>query len=87
VLQAEAAVPLRYKPVPDKYCPVTKKNIMTWPRALSTFILNRVCDLIKKEVRVDLGFMVKYIKGVADSVLKYCDRVISLENIYNHLRH
>jgi hypothetical protein len=38
------------------------------------FVLNKVCDLIKKEVRVDLGFRVKYFKDVAESVLKYCGR-------------
>jgi hypothetical protein len=70
VMQVEAAMPLRYRPVPDKYYPVTKKNIMTWPPALSMFILNWVCDLIKKGVRVDLEFRVKYLKDVADSVLK-----------------
>jgi hypothetical protein len=30
VLRAEAAVPLRYWTVPNKYCPVMEKNIMTW---------------------------------------------------------
>jgi hypothetical protein len=44
---------------------VTKKNAMTWPSALSTFVLNMVCYLIKKGVRVDLGFRVKYPKDVA----------------------
>jgi hypothetical protein len=58
VLQAEAAVPLRYRPVPNKCCPLTKKNIMTWTPALSTFVLNRVCDLIGKGVRVYIGFKV-----------------------------
>ena len=67
-------MPLRYMMVPDKYCPVTKKNIMTWPPALSTFVLNGVCDFIKKEIRVDLGFSVKYLKNV---VLKYCGRLVS----------
>jgi hypothetical protein len=37
-----------------------------------------VCDLIKKGVRVDLEFRMKYPKDVAESVLKYCGRVVSL---------
>ncbi|KAK1666403.1 hypothetical protein QYE76_054562 [Lolium multiflorum] len=45
-----------------------------------------VCDLIKKGVRVDLGFKTKYLKDVAESVLTYCGRVVAPEQIYNHLR-
>jgi hypothetical protein len=78
---------LRYRPVPYKYRPVTKKNIMTWPPDLCTFLPNMVCYLIKKGVRVDLGFKVKYVKDVEESVPNYCSHVVALEQIYNHIRH
>jgi hypothetical protein len=60
---------------------------MTCPPTLSTFILNRVCDLVKKGGRVDLGFRLKYLKDVVEYVLKYCGRVVAPEQIYSHLRH
>jgi hypothetical protein len=78
VLQAEAAVLLRYKPMPDKYYSVTQKNITTWPPSLSTFVLNKVCDLIKKGV---------YMKDVEESVFNHCGHVVASEKIYNHLRY
>jgi hypothetical protein len=46
---------------------------------MSMFLLNRVCDLMKKGVRVDLGFKVKYLKDVAESILRYCSCVVAPE--------
>ncbi|KAK1601853.1 hypothetical protein QYE76_017905 [Lolium multiflorum] len=83
VLKTEMAVPLSYRPVavvlPDDE---DEHHDMA---TCSRFILNRVCDLINKRVRVDLGFR-KYLKDVAESVLMYCGFVVAQEEIYNHLR-
>jgi hypothetical protein len=83
VLLEEVAVPLWYMPVPDKCCPMTKMNIMTWSPSLSTFVLNGVCDLIKRGVRMDCGFKEAYLKDVAESILNYYGRVVALEQIYS----
>jgi hypothetical protein len=42
------AQPLRYILVPDRYCRIRMKNIMIWSAALFTFMLNRVCELVKE---------------------------------------
>jgi hypothetical protein len=36
-----------------------------------------MCDLIKKGVRVDLRFRVKYLKDVVEYVIKYRGRVVA----------
>jgi hypothetical protein len=59
-------------PAPDRYFPIQKKKIMTWPPALSNFILNRVCQLIKNEVSMDQGFRKKELQAVAEDVFRFC---------------
>jgi hypothetical protein len=69
---ATSVLPLRYVPVPDKFCPIRKKKIMSWPATLSTFILNKVCQLINKGVYMDIGFRQMHLEAITDDVFKYC---------------
>jgi hypothetical protein len=54
-----SVVPVQYIPVPDRYFPIQKRNIMAWPAALSTFVLNMVCEFTKNGVPMDKGFRLK----------------------------
>jgi hypothetical protein len=45
------ALPPRYIPALDRHFPISKKN-MIWHAALSTFVLNRVCELIMEGMNV-----------------------------------
>jgi hypothetical protein len=68
-------VPLRYIPVHDKYFPIRKRPNMIWPAALSTFMLNRVCELVTEEkARVPL-FRNRDLKAIC------------VAQVYNHLMH
>jgi hypothetical protein len=84
MLKTETAVLLLYRPVPV-VLPGDEEEHHDMATC-SNFIRNRVCDLINKRVRVDLGLR-KYLKDVAKSILKYCGCVVAPEEIYNHLRY
>jgi hypothetical protein len=74
-------------PVPDRYCPIQKKNMMTWPAPLSNFFLNMVCEFIKNEVSMDKGFRMNDLKAIVEFFLKLCGCEVLLEPIYKHIRH
>jgi hypothetical protein len=57
-------------PMSDRYCPTQKKNIMTWPTALSTVVINRMCEFIKNWASIDKGIRLKELHVVAEVVLK-----------------
>jgi hypothetical protein len=57
------------------------------PVALSTFTLNRVCEFIKNRVLMDKGIRMVHLKAIAGVVLKFSDRQVGHDQIYNHLRH
>jgi hypothetical protein len=65
----------------DRHCRVQKKNNKTWPVVVSTFVLNRICD-----VSMDKGFRQKYIQVVVEAVLKFSGRRAHPNQIYNHLK-
>ena len=60
---------------------------MTWPASLSTFVLNRVCQSIKKGILMDRGFKVKDLEAIGEDVFRFYGRRIESAQIYNHLRH
>jgi hypothetical protein len=76
----------KYIPVPRKYCPIRKKNTMIWHAALSTFVLNKACELVTKEkTRVPL-FRNRDLKAIVEPILKYIDREVCVAQVYNHPR-
>jgi hypothetical protein len=84
MLKTETAVLLSYRLVPV-VLPGDEEEHHDMATC-SKFIRNRVCDLINKRVRVDLGLR-KYLNDVAESILKYCGRVVAPEQIYTHIRY
>jgi hypothetical protein len=64
--------------VPDRYCPILKNNIMSWLDALSTFVLNKMCEFIKNDVPLDKGFRLKELKVVARVLLEFYGREVDL---------
>jgi hypothetical protein len=64
-----------------------KKNIMIWHVAMSTFVLNRVCELVKEGTTGVQVFKNCDLKAIVEVVLKFTDREVGVDQLYNHLRH
>jgi hypothetical protein len=73
--------------VADRYCPIRKRNMIVWHVAMSTCVLNKVCEFIKTGVPMDKGFMTIHLKTITEVVLKFSGREVGHDRIYNHLRH
>jgi hypothetical protein len=55
--------------------------------ALSTSVLNRVCEFITKEKDGVSMFRNRDLKVVFAAILKYIGRDVCVAQVYNHLRH
>ena len=53
---------------------------------MSTFVLNKMCDLISSEVRTDKGFKEVHLNTVAKQMFEFCGQEVSATQVYNHLR-
>jgi hypothetical protein len=80
-------VPLRYIPIHDRYCPIRKNNNMIWLAALSTFVLNRVCELVMKEKAGVQFFKNLDLMEIVQAILKFTGREVGVAQVYNYLRH
>jgi hypothetical protein len=80
-------VPLQYIPVPNKYCPIRKKNNMIWHSTLSTFLLNRVYELVTEEKPGLPLFRNCDLKATVEAILKYTSSKVGVAQVYNHPRH
>jgi hypothetical protein len=60
---------------------------MIWHAALSTFMLNWVCELVKEGMTGVQFFRNRDLKAIVEVVLKFTDREVGVDQIYNHLRH
>jgi hypothetical protein len=68
--------------------PVKKMMVtMTWPSAMSTFVLNRVCQLIRRGGSVNAGFKQVDMRAIADDVFNFYGQKVTANQVYNHLRH
>jgi hypothetical protein len=76
-----------YIPVPDKFCPIAKRPDMIWPAALSTFVLNMVCEFVTEEKAGVPLFQHHDLKAVSAASLKYTGREVCVPQVYNHLRY
>src|SRR4051812_31199137 len=54
---------------------------MKWDPFLFTFVLNKMCDLIKSGVETEKGFNV-----VSEKVFEFSDTEVSSQQVYNHFR-
>lgn len=79
--------PLQYISVPDRYFPIRKKNNIIWHVALCTFVLNRVCELVKEGTIGVQVFRNRDLKAIVEVVLKFTVHEVGVDYLYNHLRH
>ncbi|XBI83125.1 hypothetical protein VPH35_091671 [Triticum aestivum] len=59
---------------------------MKWQPFMSTFVLNKMCELISSGVRTDKGFKEVHLNTVAKQVFGFCGQEVSATQVYNHLR-
>jgi hypothetical protein len=68
-------------------CSIRKKKNMICHAAISTFLLNRVCELVTEE-KVGLQFFRNHnLKEIVHVILKFTGREVGVAQFYNHLRH
>jgi hypothetical protein len=63
----------------------TKPNMM-WGASLSEFILNRVCELVKRGVKLTRGFKEHHLQSVCNDVLDFTGVEVTPTRVYNHMR-
>ncbi|XBH55576.1 hypothetical protein VPH35_077640 [Triticum aestivum] len=63
-----------------------RSNNMKWQPFMSTFVLNKMCELISSVVRTDKGFKEVHLNTVANKVFEFCGQEVSATQVYNHLR-
>ena len=61
-----------------------KGTTLKWPP--STFVLNKMCDIIANRVRTDKGFKEVHLNNVAKMVFELRSTEASSTRVYNHLR-
>ena len=59
---------------------------MKWQPFLSTFMLNKMSEIITSGMRTDNGFKGVHLDAVAKQVFKFCGQKVSSTQVYNHLR-
>ncbi|XBI22428.1 hypothetical protein VPH35_063449 [Triticum aestivum] len=57
---------------------------MKWQQFISTFVLNKMCELIS--IRTDKGFKEVHWNTVAKQVFEFCGQEVSASQVYKHLR-
>ncbi|XBH68766.1 hypothetical protein VPH35_096835 [Triticum aestivum] len=63
-----------------------RSNNMKWQPFMSTFVLNKMCELISSRVRTDKGFKEMHLNTVAKQVFEFCGQEVSTTQVYNHPR-
>ena len=59
---------------------------MKWPTFVSTFVLNKMCELIGSGVRTGKGFKEVHLNIIAKLVFEFSGQEVTSTQIYNHLR-
>ncbi|XBI25692.1 hypothetical protein VPH35_050568 [Triticum aestivum] len=59
---------------------------MKWQSFLSTFVLNKMCEIIASGVRTDKGFKEVHLNLVAKQVFNFCGQEVTTTQVYNHPR-
>jgi hypothetical protein len=62
-----------------------QKGTMKWLPFMSTFILEKMCSLIKSDIRSDKGFKEVNLTDMAKALLEHCCADVSSNQVYNHL--
>jgi hypothetical protein len=62
------------------------KGTMKWLPFQSTFILQKMCDLIKTGVHTDKGCKEVHLVSVSKALFEHCGAEVTSTQVYNHLR-
>jgi hypothetical protein len=62
------------------------KGTMKWLPFQSTFILQKMCELIKTGIRTDKGFKEVHLVSVSKVLFEHCGAEVTSTQVYNHLR-
>ncbi|KAK1685075.1 hypothetical protein QYE76_045923 [Lolium multiflorum] len=63
-----------------------KGNVtMKWIPFMSSFVLEKMCSLIKTGVRTDKGFKEVHLTAVVKALFEHCGIDVSSTQVYNHL--
>ncbi|VAH89933.1 unnamed protein product [Triticum turgidum subsp. durum] len=63
-----------------------RSNNMKWQPFMSTFVLNKMCELISSGVRTDKGFKEVHLNTVVKKVFEFCGQEVAATQVYNHPR-
>jgi hypothetical protein len=62
------------------------KGTMKWMTFQSSFILQKICELIKTGIRIDKGFKEVQVVAVSKALFEHCGAEGTSTQFYNHLR-
>jgi hypothetical protein len=62
------------------------KGTMKWLPFQSTFILQKMCELIKTGIHTDKGFREVHLVSVSKALFEHCGAEVTSTQVYNHLR-
>jgi hypothetical protein len=63
-----------------------QKGTMKWLPFMSSFVIERMCALIKSGIRTDKGFKEVHLTAMAKAVMEHCGADVLSTQVYNHLR-
>ena len=56
---------------------MSQRAPFVWSASMSLFVLNRVCELVHKEINFERGFKENYINTVSNDVLDFTEITVS----------
>ena len=62
------------------------KATMKWLPFMSTFILDKMCEIVQSGVRTEKGFKEVHLVAVAKALFEHYGAKVSSTQVYNHLR-
>jgi hypothetical protein len=64
---------------------VRKKGAMKWLPFQSSFVLERMCELVKTSVCTDKGFKEVHMATVSKALFEHCGVEVISSRVYNHM--
>jgi hypothetical protein len=69
-----------------KMAAASMKGTMKWLPFQSTFILQKMCELIKTDVCTNMGFKEVHLVSVSKVLFEHCGAKVTSTQVYNYLR-
>jgi hypothetical protein len=69
-----------------KMAAASMKGTMKWLPFQSTFILQKMCELIKTDVCTNMGFKEVHLVSVSKALFEHCGAKVTSIQVYNYLR-